>query len=373
MVTALASLDAADPAGWDALVPPGGAPLRHGFLSAWQRAQLPGLRPRPLVIATPGRTRPLAAAAAVLYDLDMSAISRPILPRAIGVLRRARPRLMVTRVLELGAPAARIQPLLVAPDADAHAVARELLAAAVELAAQERAAMTVVQDLVPAGGPTALALVAAGFSRVPALPTAVLAVRYATFDGYLGAMRHKYRRRARMVLRASAHLEVEHLPEFATIAPAMARLWRLVYERAAETRREILPREFFAAATRVEGLSALVLRRPDASIAAFGLLMDDRPCLHFLQCGFEARAGREEGAYFRLLLELVRHGIESGFAEIDLGCTTLGPKLDLGAVPVELCAWIRHRRALVQRVFAAGGNGPFAPAPVEPRRVFAAA
>lgn len=353
---------------WEALLGPGAGPLRGGFLAAWEQGELPGLRARPLLV--PGGGGPLAAAPAYLYDLDMSSVSTPVLPEVVAIVRRVWPRFLVSRVLELGAPSARVHPFLFGAGADHRTASATLLRGAVSVAAQEGAAMIVVQDHVDDAAVVA-ALRAAGFARVRTLPTAVLSLKWESFEGYLSAMRHKYRRRARVVMAASRHLRVEHVSGFEAAASEMARLWRRVYERARETRREVLGEAFFAAAARLDYISALMLRREDESLAAFGLLMDDRPCLHFLQCGFEERAGREEAAYFRLLLEIARHAIENGYAEVNLGCTTLGPKLDLGAVPVELEAWLRHRHRTLQGLFTAGGNGRFAPPRMEPRRVFA--
>ncbi|MGE5617397.1 MAG: GNAT family N-acetyltransferase, partial [Candidatus Woesearchaeota archaeon] len=120
----------------------------------------------------------------------------------------------------------------------------------------------------------------------------------------------------------------------------------------------------------IEGVSVLLARHRDGSIAAFALLLDDRPWLSFLQCGFDEEAARREGAYFRLLYEIVRLGIEDGFQQVDLGVTTLQPKLDVGGVPVPLFAWVKHRNPLVQRLLRALANGPMAPPELEPRNVF---
>jgi hypothetical protein len=66
----------------------------------------------------------------------------------------------------------------------------------------------------------------------------------------------------------------------------------------------------------------------------------------------------------------VRLGIEGGYHQIDLGLTTVEPKLDVGGVPVPLFAWVRHRNPVVQRLLRAFANGPMRPQRLEPRRVF---
>jgi hypothetical protein len=160
-------------------------------------------------------------------------------------------------------------------------------------------------------------------------------------------LRSKYRSRTRRILRQSRHLRVERVEEFSALAPEFSALWRLVHERATETKREVLAEPFFTRAAALPETAALVLRRADGSMAAFGLLLQDAPSLHFLQCGFALEAGRQEAAYFRLVLEVVRAGIDGGFRSINLGCTTLAPKLATGAVAMPLHAWIRHRNPLM--------------------------
>jgi len=367
VVPGLARVDAGE---WDALVHRGGGGLRHGFLRAWERAELPGLASRPLVVREPGTGRLLAAAPAYRYVLDMAAVQHSAVPGVVDLVRSRWPRFLTTPVYEIGAPAARMDPLLHAPGTDPEQAADAIVGAAVREAERLRVGMIVVQDFVAPGGPLARALRGSGFSSVRSLPTVVVSLGFATFEDYLAAMRSKYRRRTRCILEGSAHLRVERIEDFAPLAGELARLWRCVYDRATETKREVLGEAFFEAAAVLPELSALVLRRPDGSIAVFGLLLEDRPWLHFLQCGFEAEAGRGESAYFRLLVEIVRAGIEGGFDFAHLGCTTVGPKLDVGGEAVALGAWIRHRNPLIQRVFAFGGNGRFAPAPPTARHVF---
>jgi hypothetical protein len=209
-----------------------------------------------------------------------------------------------------------------------------------------------------------------GFAAVPILPTVVLELPFGSFEDYLAAMRSPYRRRARVVLARSARLMVERRHEFADEATELARLSASVYERAREVKRERPTPEYFRAASALEQTSALMVRRDDGSIASFAVLLDDRPWLHFLNCGFEVHAAQQHAAYFRLLYEIVRAGILDGATHVNLGITTIAPKLDVGGVPVPLLAWVRYHRPAVQRVFAAFARRLLGPPTLSPRRVF---
>lgn len=353
---------------WDALVPPGRGALRRAQLLAWERCELAGLRSRPLVVRDRSGEL-LAAAPGYLYDLDAVAVQDTGIARLLQAARVVAPRLLTMRVLELGCAVPNTPPFLHVPELDAVEAAERLLDGALREADAEGVDMVIVQDF-PDDAPWRRTFLDRGFSRIPMHPTIEAPIEWESFDEYLAAMRANYRRRARTVLKRSAHLEPELLDDFASLSDELARLWRHVFDRATEYRRELLPPAYFEAASEDDAARVLLLRRPDGSVASFGVLYDDPPVLHFLSCGFEEQAGQEEGAYFRLLYEIVRVGIEGGYERVNLGMTTAEPKFDVGGRPVPVASWMRHRSRLLHRSFAALGSGPFAPDQPEPRHVF---
>lgn len=366
-VDGLASAGADD---WDRLLSPGSGALSHALLQAWEACELPGLRSRPLLAFDTDPSRPVAAVPGYFYDLDILGTRVPAAGRPLDALRKVWPRLMKVKAFELGNPTPLTNPFMVHQSASRPECVRVLVKAAVKEAERGRAQFMLVQNLTSLEGPAASELLPRGFAGVPIFPTAVVDLPYHSFDEYLGSMRAQYRRRARQAFRRSDDLSAERVYDFAGMADELARLWRLIYDRATEVRREVLTSEYFRAVSKVDETSVLLLRRPDRSIASFGLLLDDRPWLSFLQCGFDAEAARSEGAYFRLLYEIVRQGIEGGYEQVDLGVTTLAPKLDVGAVPIPLFALVKHRNQLIQRIVRMAAEGPLSPDEAEPRHVF---
>ena len=367
---ALDGSGAVSPEAWDECVAPGSGPLKHGYLRAWEKSELRGLESRPVVAYRDGSPHPVAICPAHLYDLDIATVRSPGSSGPVRAIRHLWDSFLFARTYELGSPTPLTNPFLVSePELRPQAVAT-LIEVALEEAESREAEFVLVQNFTSREGPVAEELAGRGFAGVPILPTATIDLPYESFDDYLGAMRSQYRRRARQALERSAHLEVRHLREFEDEADELARLWSLVHDRATEVKREILTPEFFRAVSSVEDVSVLALRREDGSIASFGLLLSDHPWLFFLQTGFSEEAGREEAAYFRLLYEIVRFGIENEFEQADFGMTTLEPKLDVGAVPVPLYAWVRHQNAAFRRIIRGLAAGPMKPPEVEPRHVF---
>lgn len=368
---AVDGMESVDQDGWNACLALGQAPLRHRYLCAWQRAELPRLIYRPIVVED-ADARVVAACPAYHYDLDMAAIQKHGLSDALKVLRRVLPRFLTTRVFEMGSSTPLVPPFLCAPGLSLSTAARALVETGVAEMEAGEADLMIVQNFhrLPPDDEIVDELLALGFDRVPIPPTVLIDLPFSDFDEYLGSMRAGYRRRARKVMKASAALCTEVVDDFAPLVPELARLWRLVFDRAHEVKREVLSEPFFDAVAPLDYVRVLALRRQDGSLASYALLLDDRPRLHFLYTGFEESAGREEGAYFRLLYEIVRYGIEHGFASVNLGITTLEPKLDVGGQPVPLYGWMRHRNPFLQRAFARLATGWFAPVLPEPRRVF---
>lgn len=369
--SAVPGVASADRDAWNRLCAPGQGPLRHDYVCAWEKATLPGLVSRPLLMHDDDGVL-VAAAPGYFYELDMGSVQSNVVSELLQKVRKVLPRLLVSTVYEIGSPTPLVPPFLLDPSLPPRRGITELVRAGLDEAGAGDAEIVIVQSFERArpGAIETDVLTGLGFASVPIPYTVAVDLPFADFDEYLGAMRAQYRRRARKALRASSHLHVEHRREFADEVPELARLWGLVYERADELKREILGEAYFAAAAELDYVSVLALRRPDGSLASYALLLDDRPRLHFLYTGFEESAGREEAAYFRLLYEIVRYGIENGYASVNLGLTTLEPKLDVGGVPQPLYGWIRHRNPLLQRAFARLAQGPFAPDAVGPRRVF---
>lgn len=355
---------------WDGLISPGSGPLKHGYLLAWEQSELRGLTSRPVLLFGEDSALPAAACPGYLYDLDVPTTRAPQLTGLVGQLRRVWPGLLYIPTYELGSPTPLTNPFLVADPQARGRAASDLIEAGIETGTAAGAQFMLVQNFARTGGPVGEELRRRNFARIPILPTAVVHLGYGSFEEYLGAMRAQYRRRAQQALKRSASLCIEHVRDFAGESEDLARLWRANYERAREVRREILPPAYFRATAGLPETSALLARREDNSLAAFALLFEDHPWLSFMQCGFEQTAGRGEGAYFRLLYEIVRAGIEGGFEQLDLGLTTLGPKLDIGAVPVPLHAWLKHRNPIFQRFIMALAKGPLSPPEVSPRHVF---
>jgi hypothetical protein len=327
------------PAGWDALLGPGQGVVGADFLRACT-GTLPGLRWRPLVARGGGA---LSGGA-------------PAFLHAVRLLPGLR-----ARVLELGPPCCP-GPGLLARD---PGVAGELLAA-IDAQVGRDVDLIAVRDVAGAGGDVAEDLHARGFALLTMRDTFVVDTGFASFDAYLGAMRAPYRRRAAQLL--ARPLRARVVDRFGDRAGELARLVGLTTARSRDSRAEIVDAAVIRAWSECARTAALLIDDGGALLSA-GLLVDDPPVLHFLRCGFDERVGRDSGAYLRLLYELVRHAIARGCRYLDLGVTSAEPKLRIGARPLALAVYGRHRNPLAQAALRARGRRLRAE-PIEIRHVF---
>lgn len=324
-------LSAFDRSSWDRLVFPGTAPLSYDLLAPCH-GSLAGFRWRAFGADVPHDDAPAMRASGFLHRLDL----RGLLPA--GVRRFAPP--LATTVLELGNPCCPSPPLLTRADRPAAAWLPALWR---RFVADGEAGALVVRDV--ADAELSAALRRAGFALVAERPTFVLPLP-GSFDDYLAALRAPYRRRARRYL--SLPHRVELASDFAERAAEMARLFALNADRSRESRHEHIDAAAVGAWSKAAATAALTVADPASGARAVALVVVDPPVLHFHRCGFEAAAGRESGVYLRLLYELVRAAIATGCDRLDLGLTCADPKLRLGARPVPLEVWARHRAGPVQ-------------------------
>ena len=166
-----------------------------------------------------------------------------------------------------------------------------------------------------------------------------------SFEDYLASLNNRYRKSAKQILKEidAGGCTVETLKDLPAHADALHRLYLQVHEKA-KVRPVTLPANYLSALAGVAGagLRCTVIRKDGAIIAFVTTLKDgDTAIGYFL--GLDYALNAQFPLYFRLLLAVVQDAIELGCRTLSLGRTALEPKAKLGAKPVELKVWLRHR------------------------------
>jgi len=180
-----------------------------------------------------------------------------------------------------------------------------------------------------------------GFARGYTCPKCILAIAWRAFDEYLGSLRSGYRHRCLKAIRKSESLRMRFLSDGGEFNDQMYSLYLQVYDHS-ETKIEKLSKGFF------EGrfFRIFVLER-DSRAHGFVQLLENGDELIFEFVGFDYATNEDYDTYMRMLLEIVRYGIEHGFKTIDFGQTADETKLRLGSEYAYLYAYLHHSNAFV--------------------------
>lgn len=164
-----------------------------------------------------------------------------------------------------------------------------------------------------------------GFVQVMTCPRCVLDVRWSSFDSYMADLRSHYRNRYKKALKRSAGLKVYKLEDNSRFSDELYALYLQVLKRADYTV-ETLSLEFF----RGDFFDIFVMEDESGKPVAFYQLLENGDELIFEFTGFDAELAPRHDTYNRMLMEIIRHGIENGFRRIDFGQTAEEAKLRMG-------------------------------------------
>jgi len=166
-----------------------------------------------------------------------------------------------------------------------------------------------------------------GFIRGTAAPACTLDIKWKTFNEYIAALRSNYRYRYNKALKKSAPLIMEIQKDNAEFSDELYELYNQV-EKNAKIKIDRLPIGFF----RSNLFKNLVFysNTPDKKPVGFVQLLENGDELIFEFVGFDYDSNAQYQTYHRMLLEIIRYGIENGFKKIDFGQTADDTKLKLG-------------------------------------------
>ncbi len=181
-----------------------------------------------------------------------------------------------------------------------------------------------------------------GFARGLILPRCVLPIKWNSFEEYMSSLRSGYRRRYNIALNKSKDLNFYILKnnklEF---TEEMYKLYLDVYNNAPYKLGKVSI-DFF----RQDYFVILVLDNEDGT-QGFAHLHENGDELIFEFVGLDKQNILTYDTYIRVLIEIVRYGIEKGFKSIDFGQTTDDAKLKLGCKYEMLYVLLNHSNPII--------------------------
>jgi len=185
-----------------------------------------------------------------------------------------------------------------------------------------------------------------GFIQVTTCPRCVLDVRWNSFDDYMADLRSHYRNRYKKALKRSSGLRIYKLEDNSRFGEDLYALYLQVLERADYTI-ETLGLEFF----RGDFFDIFVMEDESGRPVAFYQLLGNGNELIFEFTGFDVELASRHDAYSRMLMEIIRHGIENGFKRIDFGQTAEEAKLRAGCRYEHIYVLASHSNPVLNLAF----------------------
>lgn len=189
-----------------------------------------------------------------------------------------------------------------------------------------------------------------GYAKGKTCPKCIFTNKFSSFDEYILSLRSSYRRRYKKALEKSQGLKFECLENNASFSEEMYECYLQVYNKS-KVRIEKLPLEFF----RGSFFKIFTLKKENKVIGFFQLIENGEELI-FEFVGVDYKYNEEYDTYHRMLLEIVRYGVENNFKTIDFGQTADESKLKLGSEYNLLYAYLHHSNKVLNYIYSKLGK-----------------
>ncbi len=250
------SIEDVDPA-WDSLASRDQVGLERDHLRAVERSGINRIEPFYLV-ANEGRLVS-GIAYCFLIDMDFGFLEKRLPLETLQTLREWHPGFMKARLLECGFLTG-LGPAIAAREGSLPEVCQAVAPELERIAREAGAEFVLVRDVPIARQPELEGFSSRGFQPLLGYPIARMALRWASFDDYLAALKCSTRKRLRRYLaQVGPEVETEVIASFGHLAPRLAELWRKTHARAKDYSHEELSEGFFEEIDRQLGARSHVM------------------------------------------------------------------------------------------------------------------
>ncbi|MBI1266881.1 MAG: GNAT family N-acetyltransferase [Cryomorphaceae bacterium] len=230
-----------------------------------------------------------------------------------------------------------------------------------------RISAVVVKDFYPAHFILSDRFADVGYSEFFVDPNMIMPINQAwgTFEDYLGALTTKYRTKAKSAMKKSESLTLVDLTseDIDTYQADLFRLYEQVYERADFKLGKLEAQAFFALKLQLKQCFFLKGYLLDGKMVGFqsGFFYNNVLDAHFV--GIDYAYNQSHAIYQRMLYEYIREAIRMKTRQVVFGRTAMEIKSTVGAFPVDMKCYIRHRKkapnALLKLLFGYIKPGDF--------------
>jgi hypothetical protein len=174
---------------------------------------------------------------------------------------------------------------------------------------------------------------------------------WTNFQGYLDAMKTKYRVKAKRALKLSEDLIVKEtsIENIKTYLPEITKLYKKVSDKATFNLGDFNLETYMSLKNKLGEKYILKTYWKQDKIVGFmsGVINDDSLDAHFV--GIDYQLNRELAVYQRILYDYVEIAINKNLKTINFGRTASEIKSSIGAIPQDLTCYIRHKKSITNK------------------------
>lgn len=196
----------------------------------------------------------------------------------------------------------------------------------------------------------------AGFSdylQFSTQPNMVLEIRpeWMTFDDYVSSLHKKYRDQFKRARKKSEGLEKRkmHLEDIIRYEDTIDELYRHVAENAPFNTFFICRKHFRTLKEKLKENFLFYGYFEEGKLIGFSTLIKNGNVLDTYFLGYDDSVQREKMLYLNMLYDMIAFGINKGFKKIIFARTALEIKSSVGATPVAMYGFMKHRNALINK------------------------
>lgn len=291
---------------------------------------------------------PAACACLTEFTVDLAIVAGPGLKKMIGAVRRLFPRLFFFKIMMCGLPVSNGQSSVrIAAGVNHGWVLEQLDAMMRELARKSKARFLLFKEFTAAECEQMKSLVELGYTLGESLPMNMFDRKFNDFEHYLGSLKAHYRQDVRRskkklekagltIARINGGAELEHM-----YSEEVHKLYLAVVERA-ESKLEVLPREFFLAMAReFRECISFTYASSGNRIVGFNWAIRSGQAYRFMFCGVDYKLNESADLYFNLMYAELDNGLKAGAAAIEVGQTADLFKSRLGCFQIPLAFYVK--------------------------------
>lgn len=369
--TIYSHVDSVDLAAWQRLcADPNNPFMEPAFLRCVEQS-MAGQAKVSYVVLRNDDGEPAACACLTEFTVDLAIVAGSGLKKMIGAVRRVFPRLFFFKIMMCGLPVSNGQSSVrMAPDVDKAWVFQQLDTMLREQAAKCGAKFLLFKEFTAAECEQMKSVLALGYTLGESLPMNMFDRKFNDFEHYLISLKAHYRqdiRRSKKKLEKAAITlgRLQGGPELEQMySDELHKLYLAVVDRA-ESKLEVLPREFFLAMAReFRDCISFTYASKDGRIVGFNWALRCGNTYRFMFCGIDYKLNEGADLYFNLMYAELDNALKAGAAEVEVGQTADLFKSRLGCYPIPLAFYVKA--TILPGLLRRGARFLFPPRPAVP-------